>query len=55
VIVSDDSCQHSQWSYLYASPEGVLVASWYDYKYGSGGSGFAGDILYRISTDNGES
>jgi hypothetical protein len=55
VIVSDDSCQHSQWPYLYASPEGILIASWYDYKYGSGGSGFAGDILYRISTDNGES
>ena len=54
VIVSDDSSQHSQWSYLYASPEGILVASWYDYKYGSGESGFAGDILCRISTDNGE-
>lgn len=54
-VVSDDSCQHSQWPYLYASENGRLIASWYDYKYGSGGEGFTGDILYRISTDNGES
>ena len=54
-VVSDDSSQHSQWPYLYASPDGMLIASWYDYKYGYGGGGFTGDILYRISTDNGES
>ena len=54
-VVSDDSCQHLQWPYLFASADGKLIASWFDYKYGYGGSGFTGDILYRISTDNGES
>jgi hypothetical protein len=55
IVVSDDSCQHSQWPYLFASADGKLIASWYDYKYGSGGGGFAGDILFRISRDNGDS
>ena len=54
-VVSDDSCQHSQWPYLYASPDGMLIASWFDYKFGYGGGGFTGDILYRTSTDNGDS
>jgi|GEM_PF-1648334 len=55
LIVSDDSCQHSQWPYLFVSEDGKLIASWYDYKYGSGHGGFTGDILYRVSIDNGDS
>ena len=54
VIISDDSSQHSQWPYLSVSDDGILCASWFDYKYGGGGGGFAGDILFRISTDNGD-
>jgi hypothetical protein len=53
-VISDNCCQHSQWPYLFATEDGILIASWYDYKYGSGGDGFAGDILYRMTTDNGE-
>jgi hypothetical protein len=54
IVVSDNCCQHSQWPYLFAAGNGDLIASWYDYKYGSGGDGFAGDILFRLSTDNGD-
>ncbi len=53
-FVSDDSCQPSQWPYLFATPDGKLLVTWYDYKYGYGGGGFTGDILYRVSLDNGE-
>jgi hypothetical protein len=54
-VVSDDSINHSQFPHLSASPEGGLVVSWYDYKYGDGGGGFTGDILYRVSADAGSS
>jgi hypothetical protein len=55
VVVSDDSASIGQWPYLYATDDGRLIVSWYDYKYGSGGGGFTGDILYRLSGDNGDS
>jgi hypothetical protein len=54
LLLSDGIIDHSQWPGLFASPEGRLIATWFDYKYGAGPSGFTGDILYRISSDNGE-
>ncbi len=53
IIVSDDSATHSQWPSLSASSDGRLVVAWFDYKYGDGGGGFTGDILFRVSVDNG--
>jgi hypothetical protein len=55
IVVSDDSAAIGQFPYLFATNDGRLIVSWYDYKYGSGGGGFTGDILYRLSTDNGDS
>jgi hypothetical protein len=55
IVVSDDSAAISQWPYLFATDDGRIIVSWFDYKYGSGGGGFTGDILYRLSPDNGES
>jgi len=54
VLISDGIIDHSQWPGLFASSEGRLIATWFDYKYGAGPSGFTGDILYRVSEDNGE-
>jgi hypothetical protein len=55
IVVSDDSAAIGQWPYLYATDDGRLIVSWFDYKYGSGHGGFTGDILFRLSTDNGNS
>jgi hypothetical protein len=45
---------HSQRPSAYADWNGNIIAAWFDYKYGSY-CGFTGDILARISTDNGDS
>jgi hypothetical protein len=55
IAISDNMSPTSQWPYLFATADGRLIISWYDFKYGSGGGGFTGDILYRISLDNGDS
>jgi len=44
--------EHSQFPAAYADGNGRLIATWFDYKYGSY-CGFSGDILARISTNNG--
>jgi hypothetical protein len=54
IAISDNMSPTSQWPYLFATTDGRLITSWYDYKYGNGGGGFLGDILYRISLDNGD-
>jgi hypothetical protein len=45
---------HSQFPSAYADEEGHIVAAWFDYQYGSM-CGTTGDILGRVSTDNGDS
>ena len=45
---------HSQDPSAYADENGHVVAAWFDYQYGSM-CGTTGDILGRISTDNGDS
>jgi hypothetical protein len=55
ILISDDDSISSQWPFLSADEVGNLCVSWSDYKYGSGPSGFTGDLLYRISQNNGES
>ena len=45
---------HSQRPFAYADENGNIVAVWFDYQYGSMCGGVTGDILGRISTDNGE-
>lgn len=52
MLSEDDSCD-SQWPYLSVDNAGNLCVTWFDYKY-PGPSGFTGDILMRISRDNGE-
>jgi len=49
------SIEHSQFPSAYADSQGNIIAAWYDYKYGSGCGGWTGDILTRVSTDNGNS
>jgi hypothetical protein len=44
----------SQFPEAYADPFGHIIVTWFDYKYGSM-CGTTGDILGRISTDNGTS
>jgi|GEM_PF-3511463 len=46
--------KHGQAPSAYIDSAGNIIAAWYDYKYGSA-CGFTGDILARISTDNGDS
>ncbi|UCC79424.1 MAG: T9SS type A sorting domain-containing protein [Candidatus Zixiibacteriota bacterium] len=46
--------QHSQSPSATIDSSGNILALWFDYKYGSA-CGYTGDILGRISTDNGES
>jgi hypothetical protein len=53
MLSEDDSCD-SQWPYLSADSIGDLCVTWFDYKY-PGPSGFTGDILMRISRNNGDS
>jgi hypothetical protein len=43
---------HSQFPSAYADSDGHIVVAWFDYKYGSY-CGYTGDILARVSTDNG--
>jgi hypothetical protein len=45
---------HGQRPSAYVDSVGNIVVTWYDHKYGSY-CGFTGDILARISTDNGNS
>jgi len=45
--------KHGQVPSAFIDAEGNIIAAWYDYKYGSY-CGFTGDILARISTDNGQ-
>lgn len=45
---------NSQFPSAYADCQGHIIVTWFDYKYGSY-CGVTGDILARISTDNGES
>ena len=45
--------EHSQFPSATADSQGNLMALWFDYKYGSE-CGFTGDILGRVSRDNGE-
>jgi hypothetical protein len=45
--------RHSLRPSAYADGAGNIIALWYDYKYGSA-CGFTGDILGRVSRDNGE-
>lgn len=54
IFLSNDDSYSSQWPYLSCDIKGNLCVSWFDFKYGSGPSGFTGDILYRLSHDNGE-
>lgn len=51
VFISDSDNYSSQWPYLSADTSGNLCISWYDYKYGGS---FTGELLYRISHDNGD-
>jgi len=44
---------HSQFPSAYADGGGHIIATWFDYQYGSM-CGTTGDILARVSTDNGE-
>ncbi len=44
----------SQFPSAYADSDGHIMATWFDYKYGSM-CGTTGDILARVSTDNGDS
>ena len=46
--------RHSQAPSAYVDSSGNIMALWFDYKYGSE-CGVTGDILGRVSTDNGES
>ena len=39
----------------YADENGHIVVTWYDYKYGTQCDGVMGEILARVSTDNGDS
>jgi hypothetical protein len=43
----------SQFPSAYVDSAGNMVVAWFDYKYGSY-CGYTGDILARVSTDNGE-
>ena len=45
--------RHSQKPSAYGDGNGNIIVLWYDYKYGSA-CGFTGDILGRVSRDNGE-
>jgi hypothetical protein len=45
--------RHSLGPSAYADGMGDIIVLWYDYKYGSA-CGFTGDILGRVSRDNGE-
>ncbi len=45
--------EHSQGPSAFADSSGNIIALWFDYKYGSE-CGFTGDILGRVSRDNGE-
>jgi hypothetical protein len=54
-VISDDAIDGSQWPSISASSEGNLIITWFDYKYGSGHGGFTGDLLFRVSIDNGSS
>jgi hypothetical protein len=45
-------CEDSQWQSAYVDPSGNIAVFWFDYKYGSL-CGFTGDILGRVSRDNG--
>jgi hypothetical protein len=51
VFISDNDNYSSQWPYLSADTSANLCISWFDYKYGGG---FTGELLYRISHNNGE-
>jgi len=53
IPISDMGIEPSQWPYISGDDAGNLIISWFDYKYGSGSGGWAGDILFRISDDNG--
>ena len=54
IPISDMGIEHSQIPYLSSDDEGNLFITWYDFKYGSSGGGWAGDLLFRKSSDNGE-
>ena len=43
----------SQLPAVFSDNENRIILTWYDYKYGSGPSGFTGDILARVSNDGG--
>ena len=45
--------EHGQAPSAYVDSSGNIMALWFDYKYGSE-CGFTGDILGRVSTDNGD-
>jgi len=45
--------KHGQVPSAFIDSDGNIIGAWYDYKYGSY-CGFTGDILARISTDNGQ-
>jgi hypothetical protein len=51
--ISDGDSVHSQLPSLSRGTDGSLVVGWMDYKYGSGPGGFSGNILCRVSHDQG--
>jgi hypothetical protein len=54
-MLSADDSIHSQLPGMSRDPWGDLLVTWMDYQYGSGGGGFTGNILCRVSRDNGQS
>lgn len=54
VFISPIDDYAGQWPGASVDSTGFLAACWFDYKYGSGGGGFYGDILMNYSTDNGD-
>lgn len=53
-MLSTQDDDHGQSPSAYADSSGHIAAAWFDYKYGSM-CGVTGELLMRISTDNGES
>jgi len=54
VLISPVDVYDGQWPRASVDTSGFLAACWFDYKYGSGGGGFYGDILMNYSSDNGQ-
>jgi hypothetical protein len=54
-MMSDNDDYHSQWPSFSVGENGEIIITWFDYKYGGGPSGFTGDVLGRISFDDGDS